>query len=183
MGKPVAFILGSALCLHDDFKAALSSFQPSSIIAVNEAGRDYEGVLDHWVSMHPPLLIKWIEERRDWDVPLFTGTVWTPRHITLPKGLIASRAESWGGSSGLLAVTVALGLGFEKIILCGVPMERLGAHYFNKDRPWNDAGIYKASWKRNLDKIAPTVRSMSGWTKELLGAPSLEWVNASIPVK
>jgi hypothetical protein len=79
------------------------------------------------------------------------------------------------GSSGLFAVKVAMEAGYDRIILAGVPMQVEGAHFFNAS-PWGEVGSFTEAWKIALPRIAPHVRSMSGWTKDLLGYPSFEWL-------
>ena len=163
--------------LHDDFRRAKKLHPDPVIIAVNEAGRDHEGQLDHWASMHSDILARLVKERaRAEKTP--AGSLWLPRHISAPPELQTRRAPSWGGSSGLLAVAVAFELGFTRILLCGVPLERSGAHYFNTKRLWDDAARYRPAWQKNLEIMRDKVKSMSGWTAELLGQPDKAWLNA-----
>lgn len=85
-------------------------------------------------------------------------------------------ASASRGSSAWCAVRMAKMMGFEEIILCGVPMQRLP--YANKQPAW-----YFQSGRTNaLDQFKkaiaedtahhPGVCSMSGWTREILGAPA-----------
>lgn len=80
------------------------------------------------------------------------------------------------GSSGHFALKVALqDLGFDKAVLCGIPMNAEGRHFFNP-RPWKVAHAYQQAWVDTLPLIKDRVRSMSGWTAELLGKPDAEWL-------
>ncbi len=72
----------------------------------------------------------------------------------------------YSGSSALLGVKIALRLGYRKIILAGVPLNE--GHYAHFQIGW--------TWIADLLKCCP-VRSMSGFTRELLGAPTEEWLN------
>jgi len=74
-------------------------------------------------------------------------------------------------------VRCLLEIGCERIVLAGIPMSAEYAHYYNPGQ-WTQAHMYHKGWKKHLDKIAPYVRSMSGWTRELLGAPDEEWLGA-----
>jgi hypothetical protein len=75
-------------------------------------------------------------------------------------------------------VTVAiLALGLNKIVLAGVPLVADEAHYFDQRR-WTEAERYKPHWDRYLHLMRNRVKSMSGWTRQLLGAPDADWINA-----
>lgn len=170
-----AVVLGGAACLHDDLARALKLFTPDVWIATNHAGRDTPGIVDHWVSMHPDLMPRWIAERarasREPAGQLWTA--WRRRQPTLPD-LEFKVVENWGGSSGMLAVTVALEVGCDRIVLCGVPMDAKQGHY-NDPKPWKDALQYRKAWMDRAPGLSPKVRSMSGDTREWLGAPTAEW--------
>lgn len=177
LGQRLTLVLGGAISLHEDIRKARELCDDPIIIAVNDAGFDYEWRIDHWVSMHPFLLERLIKQRakRGFDA---VEKLWAPRHISTPEGFNFGRVSSWGGSSGLLAVTLAFDLKIDKVILCGIPMSPEGAHYFSPKRPWNDAVQYKAAWTRNFHLMKDKVKSFSGWTADLLGTPSKEWLDA-----
>jgi hypothetical protein len=83
----------------------------------------------------------------------------------------------WAGSSGLFAVKVAIEEGFERIVLAGVPMTAEGAHYYDA-KVWTAAHVFHSGWNHRLPQIKDIVRSMSGWTRELLGEPTRDWLAA-----
>lgn len=81
--------------------------------------------------------------------------------------------ENWvGGSSALLGVVAALKLGYNKIVLCGCPMAGP-----NPGHPGADYSMFQDRWVKEAVGISPHVRSMSGFTKDLLGSPEGEWLN------
>lgn len=85
--------------------------------------------------------------------------------------------ERWSGSSGLFAAQVALSeMGARGVVLCGVPLDSDRAHFFNRD-PWTDAEVFRRGFEAARPVIRETVRSMSGWTRDLLGAPDAQWLN------
>lgn len=156
-----AIILGGAACVWKD----LQQLQPwpADIIGINEAGRDYTGRLAHWVTLHPEKLGRWRAGRagnQDYQAHAH-------RRATGCGPVVLH--NHWGGSSGLFAVKVALELQYTEIVLCGVPMDPQ-PHYHRPGR-WPAFRLYRRHWAKHLDQIAPHVRSMSGWTRELLGAP------------
>lgn len=176
----VAFVLGGAKTLHEDWVAALKIAVPHTYIATNETGRDFNGHLPHWCTLHTEKITDWYRQRLEGR---FTGVgqFWTSNIKTLPNNHILSpkdfrHVQSWDGSSGLLAITVALALGYQKIILCGVPLDKKAGHYFSPDVPWMDGPRYRHAWIKHKGDMDGRVKSMSGWTQALLGAPTKEWV-------
>jgi hypothetical protein len=69
------------------------------------------------------------------------------------------------GSSAMLGVRAGIELGYKKIIICGCPLNEKSYQKFQR------------GWTANLDAIKEYTRSMSGWTKELLGVPSESWLS------
>lgn len=174
MGRLIAFVLGGADSVWTDLAAAQALVGHDLMIGCNHAARDYGGRLDHWVSMHPDLFPKWTAERaRNGHAP--AGDLWGARHrVTAQQGV--RRIESWGGSSGLLCVRVAIELGCTHIILCGVPMHQNGAH-FDNPRKWNEARQYWGPWERNLPAMLGRVKSFHGQTFHWLGHPTKAWID------
>jgi hypothetical protein len=74
------------------------------------------------------------------------------------------------GSSAMLGVLVGIDEGYDKIVLCGCPM-------IGKNKNDYSYSNFHKGWYQNYNHIKDKVRSMSGWTKELLGMPDMEWLN------
>lgn len=174
-----AIVLGSAECMMHDVQqiAEWAHETKPLIIAVNDAGWLWPGPLDHWVTLHAENLPAWQKKRppdgyRTWSRPK-------------PDGIETDhRLSHWGvGSSGLFAVTVALHLGCERVVLCGMPMD--SRPYACEHAKWDDVwpesevGIHRDGWTYHLPKMEGRVKSLSGWTRELLGAPTEEWLYAT----
>jgi hypothetical protein len=168
-----ALILGGADTLHVDRAAAFALFEPDLVIACNHAGRDEPGCVDHWASMHPEIMPQWVRDRARAGRPT-AANYWHPRHK--PAYLPSNPIRSVGGSSGMLCLMVAKQLQVTHAVLAGVPMTKMNRHY-DDGKPWYEARQYHPAWIRQRDELAPWVRSMSGWTRELLGEPSEEWLN------
>jgi hypothetical protein len=155
------------------------------IIAVNGAGFLCLEPLTLWCSIHGGHLVKFIEKRRrlggDMDFAAYGNF-----HPGEESGnVVRWQRPNGGGSSGLFTALIALELGYDRLVLAGIPIEgkrRLnyadGGPEIIEPEP-SDAGfaIYRNGWLTNLDVIRGKVRSMSGWTQELLGAPTAEWLN------
>lgn len=169
-----AIIIGGAATVWDELARARELMPNAMIIGVNHAGRDYDGELAHWATMHPELFGRWIAERSKHRRPS-AGKLWHAKHRI--SKVDSKPIESWGGSSGLLAVKLALDLGCERVILCGVPMEQQGCHYDQLGRKWLEARQYWANWNKHLPDMEGRVKSFSGFTMRLLGAPDHAWIN------
>jgi hypothetical protein len=170
-----ALCLGGAAGVWAEAADAKRLFTPDVIIASNHAGRDLEGPLDHWCSFHVELMPAWIAAREAAGRPP-AGRLWSvERRFLASTTLDVHRVKNWGGSSGLLAVTVALELGCTHVVLAGTPLDIAAAHY-DDPKPWRDAGQYRRAWLAHRT-LMTGVRSMSGWTREILGAPDREWLH------
>lgn len=172
MGSKVAFVLGGANTLDGDLEKARAIAHPHTIIACNDAGADYPGFLPHFCTLHTEKAQEWYDKRK---FPI--GQCWTSNTKTVPdehKSLY-NHVDAWDGSSGLLCITVALHLGYEKVILCGVPLDKKANHYFD-DAQWDDAPRYRRSWMKHKHLMEGKVKSFSGWTSLILGEPSSKWL-------
>jgi hypothetical protein len=80
-----------------------------------------------------------------------------------------------GGSSSMFAVNIATHIfGYDRIILAGVPLDRSGRFYGDPQHD-GQAGYegFRPAWEAAAARgDLSHVRSLSGWTRELLGAPA-----------
>jgi len=75
------------------------------------------------------------------------------------------------GSSALLGVLHGIRLGYRKIILCGCPL-------MGKSEKGYEYSNFRKGFEGHYDEIAGWVKSMSGWTRDFLGAPLEAWIDA-----
>lgn len=154
-------------------------------MAANDIGVHWPHELDHWVTLHTAKMPGWIKLRaaRRGNMPV----LWS-RSGQAMNGK-AKTLHPWaGGSSGMLAMQVAHHVGCRRVVLCGVPMT--GTPHFAEStvhqaqRKWNQVDIHWKNWPKVADKFRATTRSMSGRTRDLLGAPTLEWLGlpALVPI-
>jgi len=175
-----ALVVGSAATIHDDLHELAVLFElvePEVVVAVNAAA--FEVRPTEWASLHPELFWRdrggpgWVARyaRRGRGLPRLWGPAYKPT-----QGVRALR--SYGrGSSGYFGVEVALALGASRIVLAGIPLTRTA--HFDDDRPWDAAHAHARFWRARRCRLAD-VRSPSGVTKQILGAPSPEWWLGSI---
>lgn len=181
MVNKIAIVLGGAndVWLQLEEAKQLIGREPDFIVATNHAGRDAPFYIDHWCSVHGDLLLKWHAKRvaNGGEV----GQVWTAKGSWKTDKLDFKRLMYKGGSSGLLAVDVAMTEGATHVILCGVGLTAQASHYDDKSqRPWKEGPRYRPQWTKKDDEWKSRVRSMSGWTRDYLGKVTPEWLQASV---
>ena len=180
---PNLIIVGSGRCVWDD----LEKLWPitDDVMCVNDMIIHYPGEIDHVFSCDGYMLKHWWDARRPpyrdqfKKIPQF-HTVNNDQDV--PKGYNLW-AFAGGGTSGLAACFAGIGMGYEHIVLCGVPIDNEG-HYW--EAPWgktnfqreiaNSTGQIRGDgrrfWVNAKEKFNGRVKSMSGYTKKLLGAPN-----------
>lgn len=178
-------IVGDALCVWADLEAfgcrvnhhrgcvAKDGFD---FMTVNKIVETFPGNVEHAYSNEPPLLTKFIAARRSEYAKEFDG----PRH-THSCNAGAKHLWPWGGwGTSALGACFAGGMMYDgAIVLCGVPLDD-GPH--NGEPPWRRTGFTREAsstetggmnhhWKRAKAALGDRLRSMSGRTREWLGAP------------
>jgi hypothetical protein len=173
-------VLGSAPCLMDDFADLPGGVHGIwEYVAVNGAGVLHRTPLDIWASIHGPKLVDWIEKRRALGCDMDFEAYGNFADNQDSAAVIRWNRPNGGGSSGLFAVLIALELGFDKLILCGMPVD-------GEKRITSDGEVevgetpyqhYRKGWILRQGILSEHVRSMSGWTRETFGEPTAEWLN------
>lgn len=175
-----ALVLGGARTIWADVEAALELGEFDGVVGCNDVGIVWPGVMDAWVSLHGNNLKAWAHQRQTKGHPphaaLYGHTeAAAVTHVTPYK----FPGQDHSGSSGLFALKVALiDLGFDRAVLCGVPMIAEHNHFFDP-RAWDGARHHQIAWRECLAQIKDRARSMSGWTSELLGRPDAAWLSST----
>lgn len=170
-------LVGGARCVWEDTRGLP---EPSNTMCVNDVGMYWPGKVTHWYSNDIDQLIHWCHGRR------------RPYHIYGGHGELHSATKRVGdeyqhvhfwpfptqGSSGLVALYVALAMGYNPITVAGMSWDDDGhffdpptAHNLNKDdRGWTH--FSRETPQPFLEKIAPLCRGrvnvVSGRLKEIL---------------
>lgn len=169
---------GSTDCLSEYLRAkelCLEAGKPWMTFVCNDTITIFPDHIDNAVTLHPDKMPLWLDRRRkqNLDAP---GLTWCHR----PSRGIDRDTKDWGGSSGLIMVKIARESGFTHVIVCGVPMTVEDGHILRKVR-WLAAHGFRRGWQRHTVELKPFVRSYSGWTNELFGAPERVWLDSVIP--
>lgn len=159
-------VVGSAACVWDDLDAW--GKRQARIVAVNRMVADLPRPITAGATLHPELAWGWRSSRRQ-------GVPWLMWGRKLRPGIDAAVAlpDGWHGTSGLYGVRVAMWLGASRIVLAGCPMDDTPHHY-------DDGALgswlehYRHGWRNAFPEIHGRVTSLSGWTRDLLGAPAKE---------
>ena len=175
----VALVLGGAACVWDDVRAFEEfGIAPAIVVACNDVLAAWKGPLTAVCSLHPDKLDGWLRKRARAGLP-------EPEYAFAD----AMKADAWGfdstpyrfagqtssGSSGLFALKVALeDLGASRAVLCGIPMDTQ-SHFFDA-AGWQAARRHVAGWRQAMPLIKDRARSMSGWTRDMLGGPTRSWL-------
>jgi hypothetical protein len=185
-------VIGGARGVWEDFTQAKKDTPEADVLAVNAIGCYVPGKLNYWFSLHAFYLKTWHTVRK----MTFKGhgyqkpALWALRHTGegVEKGDMdavwqfgdptISRSAKRSGSledSGFFAMCIALVLGYSRVHLVGCPADDSGHVFIPK---WeyleHDKEAIRRAWVSTLDtypECRERVRSYSGLTQELLGAP------------
>lgn len=168
----IALCLGGAACLSKDVAAVPIEYH--GVIACNDAGVWWSGELDAWATLHPENMEEWVARRRSNGLPDAKKII---SHSVGRRGSgvnvltdLKFPGMKYAGSSGLFMAKVALvDLGFDGVLLCGVPLTKT-PHFFD-DVKWDCSEQYREEWSHIPDRYRVRMRSMSGWTRNFLGGP------------
>lgn len=185
----IALVIGCAQGVWEEMAEAERLVTFDTIYCVKMAGINFPRSFQSWVTLHPEFMEKHKEERRQLGLPGGYDVV-----APLVKELgdhgkyeVDRRVSHlWPSSnaqigSGLYGAKVALHDGHDKVILVGCPMLPI-PHFRNHPR-WNGAPWASQDFEKGLlasaFEFAGRVKSVSGRTRDILGYPTREWLNAS----
>lgn len=179
-----ALVLGGGHTLIADVAAYRGDFD--LVVACNDAGWWWPGPLRAWVTLHPQnfnnLKHRWLGRREEngyepaQELVSHDDRKWKgkPSGMTISHWAFTDDEKEGSGSSGLFAAKFALiDLQADDVVLCGVPMT-IEPHFF-KDRggadDWKSAQGFRNQWLKLPEAYKSRMKSMSGWSREFLGAP------------
>jgi len=179
----LAIVCGNAWTLDDDYALALRRFPDATVIAVN--GAAWRVRAHHLFSLHPKdfVLRGWIQKQESRYGPGFkvhssavkdaADQEWRARENDYVdrwwKRVATNGTSVWG------AARMARDMGRRRILLCGAPMQPGPYAHGGKAPAFLDDKVLD-QYRRAIAadrKMHEITRSMSGWTREMLGGP--EW--------
>jgi hypothetical protein len=155
-------VIGSAACVWDDLSRY--DFHGHDLMAVNDMMMHFPDKLDYGATCHPEKLPAWSFFKK------------MEIHSHIPNDLVTWYwpLHRQGGTSGLFAITVGLLMGYDRIVLAGVPCDD-SPRFF--EPPWKTHAQFGRDsvmdeWRDAAKNIFnDKVKSLSGKTRELLGEP------------
>ncbi len=128
-------VISSGRSLWDDLKKFEETFKrPYDTMGVNFAGMFFPFPLTHWATLHGEYFDWWVTMRKEMyhsqEVQTHTNTLMSRRKPTMAKNVW--HMPNVGGTSGMFAIKVGLALGYDKVVLCGLPADGSG-HFYLQD--------------------------------------------------
>ncbi len=169
-------VLGSAPCIREDvdnaFHLLAQAGTEAEVMAIGMDAVNYLGPIKYFATYHPGDIDEAAKRRKEAGLNTDYLIISHMQYGDLVKMIIPLIGVP-SGSSALLGVHAGIKLGYEKIILCGCPLE-------GKNTKGGSYESFRAGWTAKYAEVKDQTRSLSGWTRELLGAPTLEWVKEII---
>ena len=183
--------MACAKCAWSDYHRALQVLdgKPFEVMTINDMAMHFlDKPITHAVSLHPEMLepMRQIRIRTSRDQAYFT----THTHVSnnIYKVDFHWNSEFGGGTSTLLAVEIALFLGYEKLIICGTPLDN-SPHYWEDDykEKSNRCKFPESNsidtWRSYFEQFPDNkekVRVISGNLIDVCGQASKEWMKAEV---
>lgn len=191
-----ALIVGCAANVWDDVKAAKALTTYDAVYCVKQIGIQYPDKFDVWATLHPETIDDCEVQRHKLGLPNgYQIVAPLPSELGMhgKKGNVARRVSyHWPGmgssaGSGIYGAKVALDDGFDKVVLAGIPMSPEAGHFMPgtknvagqmRGKVWTGHSAFVVGFNYSIPHLMGKVRSMSGHTQKVLGAPTLEWFRA-----
>ncbi len=170
----IAIIAGSAECLWKDVERFKEILEPGTVVdvaCINHTALHWPRAFQYWITWHTDLFTDLKDQMK--HTPITIGP-----DDTADVDMLVSFTGFMATDSSLYAVKVLLDLGFDRVVLCGVPIDNSRKFY---DKPedelpqWDSSNIQHA-WLQESKSFNGKVRSMSGNTRGMFGEPTKEWL-------
>lgn len=171
-------VCGDAACVWEDLERFGCRWQNSvakdgwDFFTVNRLVEVFPGRVEHCYSNVAKVLMRHVEARRD-DYVAFG-----PPLATHSRTVGTDFVWPWhgGGTSGFGAILTALALGYDEIVLAGMPLDdspHNGEPHWIKTPFHTEVADDDPHWRRGIDvAFEGRVKSLSGRTRDWLGEPS-----------
>lgn len=184
----LALVVGSAACIWDDVRAARAMAQFDAVCCVKRVGIEWPERFGVWAGLHPEYMREYEARRRAKGFPDGYEIVCPPdNELGEPgKGIAGIHRRvgyRWPGmnasaGSGIYGAKVMLDAGY-RVVLAGIPMDEQ-PHFIRHETcgtgPWAHRAAFLEGLRLAAAHMRGRVKSMSGLTKEILGAPTPEWL-------
>jgi len=178
-------ITGDGSCLPDDVKEFESWNIPHDVLCCNRSLLYFQRPVNHWAAIDCEESV-WLSEYAKGDNGHFLRHVIGSCAIGYDVFWYAADGveteygrRQWVGNTGYFGMLIALNMGYEKVILAGMPLDR-NRHWYEPEGTegphWvSDTYTIWMDWKMERPE-AGQVRSLSGYSAFILGKATKEWV-------
>lgn len=184
-GKDVILITGDGRTLPEDLGKFLSWNIPHEVMSIGRSINKYPGDVHHWANVDGADSRWWAE-----NIPLKNQGEMPIRHSLgelagydidweikdCPWGM---DEILWHGSTSLFAAYISIAMGYQKVVLAGCPLDSEGHWYFGPEHkgPRWTGETYQAWLDFAREPEAQKVRSLSGYTAQIVGEAAREWAS------
>lgn len=174
-------VVGSARNWQEDVEAACELAEFQKIVVVKRTGIVWPGKVDVWVGLHNEMIESMYNERMkngypkpekvySWEKPPKVKRITHTTEILFP-------GQTLSASSGIFGAKVALiDEKYDLAVLCGIPLDPKQGR-FDHGKDWTHARSFIEGFNQAVPAMKHRVRSMSGYTQKVLGAPTIDWLN------
>ena len=188
-GHPTVFITGDGDTLASDVKEFELWGVPHDLYAVNRSLIFHERQVDHWAAVDLEETMWFTQNVNEKVEPYKHILRHTISDLTSGADIHWEMVFDWehenqklifAGNSGYFALLTAIHMGYEKIVIAGMPLNT-GPHWYENTKDYigpNWSGATYRNWMDFKMKVpeAEKVRSMSGYSAFILGQATKEWV-------
>ena len=159
-------LIGAAPCTHQDYaQLKLLGLPEHDILIVGANVENYEQYdAKYFATYHPECL--YAMKKRPFIV------ISNRQERGMVDVILPLAEKEPTGSSALLGALFGIEEGYDKLILCGCPLQ--GKSETKKGYPYS---AFWKGWQFHFNDVKGKTKSMSGWTAELLGKPTKEWID------
>ena len=178
-------ITGDGKSLMSDMKEFLSWEIPHDAGCIGRSVNVYPGPTDHWFNVDACESVWWAKNLL--GIPRNGNGIL--RHTMgdidgfdvdweiVDQWAIITDDDIWHGSTSLFAAMCAVAMDYERIVLAGCPMDQKGHWYLeNSTGPRWTVESFMAWLEFAKQPDSEKVRSMSGYTSQIVGLADKEWL-------
>jgi hypothetical protein len=183
-------IMGDGNSLITDMNRFLLWDIKHDVGALGRGVKEYPGAVQHWFNADGETAIHWAQQiaGNNGTITHTFGKVrgfdadWDIEQDNYHHQDITGDADRFHGSSALFATLASLKMGYRRVILAGCPMDCEGHYYWPEKNKETLGPIWLGyDFQAWLDfsqmRDANKVRSLSGYTKIILGEANEAWLN------
>ena len=186
-GADVLLITADGKTLKKDLAIFLNWEVPHDTMCIGRSIKAYPGIIQHYADVDSDAAV-WVVENLKKNHPtkinghLHTHTLGECKGFSVDWDVAScpwpAEDVMWHGSTALFAVLAGLEMGYSRIILAGAPLDSKGHWYYQSEAfgPRWTGETYQAWFEFAMMMESGNVKSLSGYTRQILGEPKQNWL-------